>query len=76
MAIYRLLQNSALGPEEIKRMTDAYEHALRALRLSDRNDPITEIVARRIIAIAKTGERNPTIIAARAIKELGTPNAE
>jgi hypothetical protein len=27
MAIYRLLQNSAFGPEEIDRMTTAYEEA-------------------------------------------------
>jgi hypothetical protein len=40
MAIYRLFQNSPLGPEEISRLSDAYERTLRALSLVDRNDPI------------------------------------
>jgi hypothetical protein len=40
MAIYRLLQNLPMGPEEISRMTAAYEQTLRALHLDDRTDPI------------------------------------
>lgn len=71
MAIYRLLQNSTLGPDEIKCMTDAYEHALLAIGLTDRSDPITENIARKIMAIAEAGERRLTFIAARALKELG-----
>jgi hypothetical protein len=51
VAIYRLLQKSAFGPEDIKRLAKAYESALRALELSDRYDPITEIIARRIIEV-------------------------
>jgi hypothetical protein len=53
LAIYRLLENSSHGPEEIKRMTDAFEEALRILRLSDRLGPVSELVAARIVAIAK-----------------------
>ncbi len=71
MAIYRLLQNSVLGPDEIKRMTDAYEHALLAIGLTNRSAPITESIAMKIVAIAQAGERNPTLIAARALRELG-----
>jgi len=55
VAIYRLLQNSAFGPEEVSRMTAAYEDVLRALGLANRTDPITEIVAKKIIEIAQTG---------------------
>ena len=47
MAIYRLLQNSPLGPEEIAVLTDAYERTLRELQLVDRNDPITNMIAGR-----------------------------
>jgi hypothetical protein len=39
VAIYRLLQNSPLGPEELKRLADAYERTLITLRLKDRDDP-------------------------------------
>jgi hypothetical protein len=46
MAIYRLLKNSAFGPDDIKVLTAAYEDALRTLRLDNRSDPTTEIVAK------------------------------
>jgi hypothetical protein len=42
MAIYKLLQNTVLGPEEIKRLTDAYELTLKAYSLKDRSDPLTQ----------------------------------
>ena len=59
MALYQLLQTLSLGPEEIAKLTTAYEDALGALQLSYRNDPITTIIAQRIIEAAKTGERDP-----------------
>jgi hypothetical protein len=71
VAIYRLLQNSAFGPEEVDRMTTAYEDALRILGLSNRSDPLTEIVAKKIIEIAQTGERDPSGICTQAISDLG-----
>ena len=74
--IYRLLQGSAFGPEEIRRITAAYEDALRALQLADRSDPITEIIAKKIFEIAQTGERDPERIRTLALKELGIPSAE
>jgi hypothetical protein len=71
MAIYRLLQNSPLGPEEIAVLTDAYERTLKALSLVDRNDPITEMVARKIIELGQRGVREAKQLSALAIKELG-----
>jgi hypothetical protein len=38
---------------------------------SDRKDPITELVARKIIEIAETGEHDPDRLGARALEELG-----
>jgi hypothetical protein len=75
MAIYRLLKFSAFQPEEITCMTAAYEDALRVLQLSDRQDPITEIVAKKINEAAQTGERDPRRIRERALRELGIPRA-
>ncbi len=49
MPILRLLEGSGLGAEDIERLRCAYENALRALHLVDRNDPVAEIVARKII---------------------------
>jgi hypothetical protein len=70
MAIYRLLKNSAFGPEEIKVLTTAYEDTLRTLRLADRADPATEIIAKKIIEFAQRGERDPLRLRERAIESL------
>jgi hypothetical protein len=70
MAIYRLLQRSAFGPEETKRLGEAYEFALVQLELKDRDDPLTESIAKFIIEIAQTGEKDPEMICARALSLL------
>lgn len=70
MAIYRLLQKSAFGPDDVERMTASYETALLKLELKDRTDPLTEIVAKLIIEIAQTGEKHPDRICAIALSRL------
>jgi hypothetical protein len=40
-------------------LSDAFEAALRELKLVDRTDPATELVAKRIIDLAQRGERDP-----------------
>jgi hypothetical protein len=73
MPIHRLLQkNMPMEPEEISRLTTAYKQALRGIGLVDRDDPLSEMVAKKVIQIAKTGVRDPADIAALAIMELGT----
>ena len=71
MAIYRLIANGSFGPDEIEVMTAAYEGALIDLRLSDRDDPITELIAKSIVNVTATGERDPIQIKERAINALG-----
>ena len=73
MAIYRLLQNLPMGPEEIDRLSAAYEQTLRTLCLVDRNDPLTELIAKKIIEIGQTGVKEPARISALAIEGLGLP---
>jgi hypothetical protein len=73
LAIHRLLQNSAFEPEDISRLTTAYERALKQLRLEDRNDPLTETIARHIIEAAQNGEKDPERICALALQQLDTP---
>ncbi|CAN7571483.1 hypothetical protein LJR220_005218 [Bradyrhizobium sp. LjRoot220] len=73
MPTYRLLQNMPMGPEDIRRLTTAFEQALRTLGIVDRGDPLAELVARKIIEIAQTGVREPSDISALAIKEIDIP---
>jgi hypothetical protein len=51
--IHRALKSSAFAPEDIKVLSDAFEAALRELNLVDRTDPATELVAKRIIELAR-----------------------
>jgi hypothetical protein len=60
-----------MEPEEISRLATAYEQALRSIGLVDRNDPLAEMVAKKIIEIGQTGVRDPADITSLAIKELG-----
>lgn len=71
MSIYRLLENTAFGPDEIERLVKAYELTLRALGLKDRSDPITQIVAEKIIMVGRFGIEDPAEISKLVLKELG-----
>ena len=73
MPINRLLDVSSFEPEAITRLNVAYEATLRRLYLVDRNDPIAETVARKIIEIGPSGFDDPAQISARAMRELGVP---
>jgi len=48
----------------------ALEIARAALRLTDRGDPIIVIIAKKIITLAKAGERNPDLLCERALDDL------
>jgi hypothetical protein len=73
MPIKKMAEEAAFGPDEVARLSSAYEAALQLLHLTDRTDPVTEIVAKKIIEVALAGERDPPHICARALKELGIP---
>jgi hypothetical protein len=73
MTIHRILQNTPFGPEDIEILVSAYEQTLRELGLKDRSDPLTEIVAKKVIEIRQTGIRDPAQIFQLTIKELGLP---
>jgi len=49
----------AFGPEDLEVMGEAFAHALTELGLNDRKDAMVEMVARRIIRAALSGERDP-----------------
>jgi hypothetical protein len=60
MPIRPLLQEGSFSPEDITLLVTAFEDALTALGLVNRNDPAALLVAKRIIQLAQQGERNPT----------------
>jgi len=51
-------------------MGEAFELALVHLELKDRDDPLTETIARHIVEAAQTGEKDPSRICAIALSQL------
>jgi hypothetical protein len=70
MPIYRLLLNDATFEPEVTRMGEVYEDVLRSLGLVDRTDPLTELIARMVIQLAHSGERDPVRLKARTLQEF------
>ena len=60
-----------MQPDEISRVTAAYEQALHTLCVKDRDDPLTEMIAKTIIKIAQSGVRDTAQLSALAIEQLG-----
>ena len=72
MPINRLFRDGKFKPEEVERLNRAYSFTLRSLRLVDRdNDPVCDIIARKVIEIDGAGTYEPKEIASLAAKQLG-----
>jgi hypothetical protein len=59
MPLTSFLKEATFDPEAIRAMTTAFEAVCEALRLAPRSDSVTEIVARKVIEVTGTGERDP-----------------
>ena len=71
MRITQFLDDDTKFDAETKRvMGVAFEMAWVALGLTDTDDQANHIVAKRIIELAKAGERNPDILCEKALKGL------
>ncbi len=56
---YRIFRNAPFDPETLEAMSVAFERACCALALRVRNDPINDIVAKKIVNFAHQGMRDP-----------------
>ena len=72
MPLQQLLrdQQEHFGPEDIEVLSSAFEEALHELKLVNRTDPATLLVAKRIIALAQQGERDPVRLREGAVKGI------
>ena len=70
MPIYGMLQGGAFDDRAVKAMATAYEAALHELGLADRGDPITDVIARKIIACAQSGELDPARLCELVLKDI------
>ena len=67
MSMSEPLLSCSLGPEDIQGLVAAYEQALIALGIEDRNDPMTELVAKNVFEIRQMGVRDPAKICSLAV---------
>jgi hypothetical protein len=64
--------SAAFDPEAISVMGDAYERAIKSLEASAPND-VREVIAARIISMARAGERDPRKLCDESITALRMP---
>lgn len=65
---------TSFEPETIDAMGQAYEHLLDDLGLTDRNDPLTDIVAKEIVKVASRGARDADEIRVKVLAALDASN--
>jgi hypothetical protein len=76
MPITPFLRHQVFEPELIEAMSAAFGQARSTLGLADRTDPMTEIVARKIIEAAQRGLRTRTGLYQSAMQEFSPAVAE
>ena len=70
MPIRPFIGDASFTPEQVMALNDAFNSALAELNLTDRQDPLAEIVAKKIIEIARGGERDPERLRELALKDI------
>jgi hypothetical protein len=65
-----ILQGQAFDPETVEAMGKAFVTTCKALGLSDRGDAMTNLIAEKIIELAKRGHKTPAALHLAAIKEF------
>jgi hypothetical protein len=73
MPIRKYINDRAFTPDQIERLSVAYEGALATLQIH-RSDPLAEEIARKIIEVSDAdGDCTSAILYTRALAELGLP---
>jgi hypothetical protein len=67
------LQEAAFDANATNAMAAAYEAALAFLGLKNRTDPLTELIAHKVIEVYRSGVHDPAQICDTALRELDVP---
>jgi hypothetical protein len=68
--IVDLFRSTAFDPEAVKLLSDAYDKARKSLHDTGQPHIVNEVIAQRIIALAKQGERDPDRLCKGALTAL------
>ena len=75
MTIIPFLEGRVFGPEDIKAMSTALEDVCKTLNFADEAKSERELLAMKIIALVRQGERNAALLRDRMLREIATPEA-
>jgi hypothetical protein len=71
-ALDRLVQKTDMTAEEIGRLREAYELVLREIGVKDRDDPLTESVAKEVVEAGRARPmHHPLELCRLVVKRLG-----
>jgi len=65
-----LLRDGAFSPEDVTALTTAFEDTLRAMGVHNRAHPTAMLIAKRVIDVARQGERNPVLLRDAVLKSF------
>ena len=66
-----LKDESVFEPTDIQVMSNALDNVCNVLNLTNGAKAAREVIAERIIELARRGERSPTVLRDRVLKESG-----
>ena len=69
-SVVDLFYAGAFDPETVKVLCDAYDRACKSLHDTGQPYIVSEVMAQRIIALAKAGERDPDRLCEGALNAL------
>jgi hypothetical protein len=69
MSIRLFLHGAAFDPDDIQAMSMAFDDVCKALSLPNADKHSREVIAARIVELARRGERNPDRLRDRVLKE-------
>jgi len=70
MPLFSMIRTGCFDPDAIRSLSAAYEEACAELRILVDKRALREIVAKKIIAHAQRGERDPMVLRDAVVKEL------
>jgi hypothetical protein len=73
--ILPFIRESVFSPEVVASMGDAFDRACAASAQLGHPSVVHEVIATRIIELAKSGERDPQVLCDNALAALGLPKA-
>ena len=76
MPIHDLIQPGVFAPELVTMMGNVFEDVLKTLGLKYRDDPVTTLVAHRVIELVRNGERDPVRIKQLTIETVKGPRLD